>query len=74
MTLLMRDKEQQKLGKYTDKVSAIRKNNNEIPRDVMIRILSLDSEIYEKIIFYINNNPDWDDEEIADAVINDEES
>ena len=73
MTLLMRDREKMKLGKYTEKVSAIRNSNEEDSDDVLKRILRVDSDFLEKVRFYLVEYPDWNDEEIAFSVIEDEE-
>ncbi len=73
MTLLMRDKEKEKLGKYTDRVSAIRRNRSVFPLNIFTDMFDMSENEYKKIIFFIDSHPEWDDEEIADAVINDEE-
>lgn len=70
MTLLMRDKEQQKLGKYSTIVSAIRLNRDIYSSKAFVNMFRISEEMYDKIIYYIDSNPDWDDEDIAEAVIN----
>ncbi|MBQ9518357.1 MAG: Rpn family recombination-promoting nuclease/putative transposase [Firmicutes bacterium] len=73
MTLLMRDKENEKLGKYAGKISALKKIRNVVGNETLIEIFDGKKEVLDRVIFYIDTHPDWDDEEIADAVINDEE-
>ena len=72
MTLLMRDKEQQKLGKYSEKVAMIRSNNGEVSNETMIKVLRINENDYNRIMYFIDNHPDWDDEDVADAILNEE--
>lgn len=73
MTLLMRDKEQQKFGKYVDKVSVVRNSVDVVTDDILARQLGIDVTVVEKIHEYINEHPDWDDEDIADELLEEED-
>lgn len=73
MTLLMRDREKQKLGEYTNAVRVIRKMRNKWSEDDLIDACQVKQEVFENIIFHIEEYPDWNDEEIAFSVIEDEE-
>ena len=73
MTLYMRDKEHEKFGKYVDKVSLIRKKKNSYDEDTLMDLYDVNKTECKKIIFYIDNYPEWDDEDIADKLLNDDE-
>lgn len=73
MLLMMRDKEQQKMGVYRHVVAALRMNRETASKDLCIKMLNIDEELYEKIVYFLDKNPDWDDEEIAEAMISEEE-
>lgn len=70
MTLLMRDKEQKKIGKYAEKVEGIRRKKDNVSKDVLIDFYAVNVSDLDKIIYFIDNKPEWDDEKIAEAVIN----
>ena len=73
MLLMMRDKEQQKMGVYRHVIAALRMNRETASKDLCIKMLNIDEELYEKIVYFLDKNPDWDDEEIAEAIISEEE-
>ena len=73
MTLLMRDKEQQKLGKYAAMVSIIRNRDDGVSDATLLKMLRIDKGVFDRILTLIVEKPEWDDEEIADAVIAEEE-
>ena len=73
MTLLMRDKEKIKVGEYAKTVSALRTGRENVSDDILMKMFSLDGSQYERFILYIDKYPDWEDEDIAEAIINDEE-
>ena len=74
MTLLMRDKEQQKIGDYKRMVASIRNNKNDKDNPVsdkqIIKLFGLGVSDYNRIVYFIDSKPEWKDEEIAEAVIN----
>ncbi len=69
MTLLMRDRENVKIVEYVKSVSSIRDGRQEFSRQVFIKMLKLSENEYDKIIFYLDEHPDWDNEDIAEAII-----
>lgn len=73
MTLLMRDKENIKIGEYVDKIAAIREARNDVDRSILMRMFRLDDSEFDKVILFIDEHPDWDNEDIAEAIINDTE-
>lgn len=74
MTLFMRDKEQQKFGKYVTQVSVVRNSGNVVTNDILAKQLGIDVLIVEKIQNYISEHPDWDDEDIADELLEEEDA
>lgn len=74
MTLFMRDKEQQKFGKYVDKVSVVRNSGNVVTNDILAKLLGIDVLMVERIQSYISEHPDWDDEDIADELLEEEDA
>lgn len=73
MLLMMRDKEQQKMGVYRHIIAALRINRETASKDLCIKMLNIDEELYEKIVYFLDKNPDWNDEDIAEAIISEEE-
>ncbi|MBR1445042.1 MAG: Rpn family recombination-promoting nuclease/putative transposase [Firmicutes bacterium] len=73
MTLYMRDKEHEKFGKYTKTISLIRKKKNSYDEDALMDLYDVNETECKKIIFYIDNYPEWDDEDIANKILNDDE-
>jgi predicted transposase/invertase (TIGR01784 family) len=69
MTLLMRDKENIKIGEYVDKIAAIREARNDVDRSILMRMFRLDDSEFDKVILFIDERPDWDNEDIAEAII-----
>ena len=73
MTLYMRDQENKELGSYTKTVSLIRGKKGKCDEDTLADWYDIDKSLCHKIIIYIDNYPDMDDEDIADKLLNDEE-
>ena len=73
MLLTMRDREQKTLGQYIDRVAAIRKKKGTVSDEFFIDMFNLTVNEYERIVEYIDKNPDWADEDIAEAIISEEE-
>lgn len=72
MTLFMRDKEHERFGKYVEKVSVVRNSGNEVGDIVLSKLLGVEIEIIERIHDFICEHPDWDDEDIADELLEEE--
>lgn len=78
MTLFMRDKENQRIGSYERLVSVIRRGQKKLEQgkleyEELIDLADTDMSTYDKIVDLINNHPDWDDEDIADEFLEQEE-
>ena len=69
MTLLMRDKENKKLGKYEHIVTTVRGFYGEIPDEMIINKAKISQRLFTSILECIANHPDWDDEDVADWLI-----
>ena len=69
MTLLMRDKENKKLGKYEHIVTTVRGFYGEIPDEMIINKAKISQSLFNSILECIANHPDWDDEDVADWLI-----
>ena len=69
MTLLMRDKENKKLGKYEMTVSVVRGLYGEIPDELIINKSKISQDLFDAILDCIAHHPDWDDEDVADWLI-----
>lgn len=73
MTLMMRDREKVKLGEYTKTVHVICNSPDGVSDDVLSKMLGVDEEKIYKIRECISEYPDWNDEQIAFKVLEDEE-
>lgn len=68
MTLLMRDREKVNLGEMKKTVSII-KNMDISDIEITSKILKVDVDYINKVLSLINENPDMDDEEIAEILM-----
>ena len=78
MTLFMRDKENQRLGRLEQTVTVIRRGQKKLEQgklgyEELIDLADTNKTTYDKIIDLINDHPDWDDEDIADEFLEQEE-
>ena len=73
MTLFMRDKENQRFGKLEQTVTVIRRGQGKLRYEDLIDLAGTDKITYDKIVNLINDHPDWDDEDIADEFLEQEE-
>ena len=62
------------LGKYSEKVERIRKNNGQLSDDQLIKFMEITPEFLQCVREAIENNPDWDDEDVADYALSETES
>ncbi len=62
------------LGKYSEKVERIRKNNGQLSDDQLIKFMEITPEFLQCVREAIENNPDWDDEDVADFALSETES
>ena len=77
MTLYMRDMENQeigkKVGKLAEKISLIRRKKNSYDEDTLSDLYEISKSECQKIIFYINNYSNLNDDDIAEKLLNIEE-
>lgn len=73
MKLSLRDREHEKLGKYSEKVSTIKKFRNVLDESNLLKVVDDDEKIFSRIIYLIDNNPEYDDDEIAEKLLDEEE-
>ena len=57
------------LGKYSNIVECIRRNNGLLTDDQIIKFMGITTEFLKCTREAIEKYPDWDDEDIADYVI-----
>ena len=69
MTLLMRDREKMKLGAYVLLVQQIRDQIGMMSYQKMADTFKTSTDRVENIVSVIENNPDWDDEDIASELV-----
>ncbi|MBR1442638.1 MAG: Rpn family recombination-promoting nuclease/putative transposase [Firmicutes bacterium] len=72
MKLDLRDREHERLGEYAAKISLVRKNKDKFDENTGIVVFDLSKEEYVKILYYINSNPDLDNYDIAEKLLDDE--
>ena len=78
MTLYMRDMENQKIGReigekvgiLSKTISLIRRKKNTYDEDTLLDLCEISKPECQKIISYINNYPDFDDDDIAKKILN----
>ena len=73
MKLSLRDREHERLGKYSEKVSTIKKFRNVLDESNLLKVVDDDEKIFSRIIYLIDNNPEYDDDEIAEKLLDEEE-
>lgn len=62
------------IGKYSKVVEQIRNNNGLLSDEMMVKFMNITPEFLQCVREAIENNPDWDDEDIADYAISETES
>ncbi len=68
MTLAMKLDEEREIGKYEQKVSAVRKGRNKVDDTILIKILSLNEEQFSSICDLLDAYPERSDLEIAKEI------
>ena len=68
MRLVERDRENRRLGKYTQTVAQVRKSRHRFGTDEMADIYILTPKAVALIVSAIDTHPDWDDEQIAENI------
>ena len=62
------------LGSYSRLVKLIRNNNGQLSDDQLIKFMEITPEFLQCVRETIENNPDWDDEDVADYALSETES
>ena len=62
------------IGKYSKVVEQIRNNNGLLSDEMMVKFMNITPEFLQCVREAIENNPDWDDEDVADYAISETES
>ena len=73
MKLDLRDREHEKLGECAAKVSMIKKFRYILAENDLSKMVDDDKKMLNRIIYFIDNNPDMDNYDIAEEILNDEE-
>lgn len=68
MTLAMKLDEEREIGKYEEKVSAVREGRNKGNDAFLMKILLLSEEQFSKIIYMLDTFPEKSDSEIAKEI------
>ena len=68
MRLVERDRENRRLGRYTQTVAQVRKSKHRFGTDEMADIYILTPKAVTSIVDTIAAHPDWDDEQVAENV------
>ena len=72
MTLYMRDQEQKRLGEKIKDVKIVKKLSNEYSIQKIAEILEVTEEFCMSVITLSEEHPDWDDEDIAEELSDEE--
>ena len=74
MTIYANRADEREIGSYSRVVSSVRENDGYFTDDQMIRFMRIRPETLQNIRFVIQEHPDWDDEDVADEVLDMEEA
>ena len=73
MKLDLRDREHERLGECAAKVSMIKKFRYILAENDLSKMVDDDKKMLNRIIYFIDNNPDMDNYDIAEEILNDED-
>ena len=75
MVMMERDRNNIDLGKYAEKVATIRDFRKEYrdDRDKLARTVRIKPQTVTLILTKLDEHPDWDDEEVAEDILEEEE-
>ena len=68
MVLAERDRENRRLGEYSEKVSLVRRSRNRFNVEELSSVYYIDMEAVKAILDAIDAQPDCDDEQVAENV------
>ena len=61
-------RENRRLGRYAEKVAAVRHNRAEYSEEAIAKFMLVDPTVVASIISVIDTHPEWNDEEVAESV------
>ena len=74
MTIYANRADEREIGSYSRVVSSVRENDGFFTDDQMIRFLHIRPETLQNIRTVIQEHPDWDDDDVADEILDMEEA
>lgn len=70
MSINVHDADERELGSYIKIVNSIRSNNGLLTDEQIIAFMKIRIETLNYIQDILSQHPDWDDEQVADEVLN----
>ena len=70
MSIYANAADMKELGEYRGFVRSVRDNNGLLADDVIAKFLKITSTTIQNIRYVINDHPEWDDEDVAEEVLN----
>ena len=74
MTVYANVADEREVGTYSAYVDQIRGNDGKYPDDQIISFMRISPKTLEYIRLVINQHPDWDDDDVAEEVLNMEDA
>lgn len=74
MTIYANVADEREVGNYMAYVKSVRGNDGLLSDEQMIAFLKINSQTLQNIRYVINQHPDWDDEDVAEEVLDMEEA
>ena len=68
MVLMERDREKVRLGRYCEKVAAIRRGKGKFSSESIAELMMIAPATVDNISAAIDAHPEWDDEEVAESL------
>ena len=69
MSINVNAADEREVGQYSGYVSSVRDNNGLLDDDVITKFLKIKPDTLKIIRFVISKHPDWDDEDVAEEVL-----
>ncbi|MBR1738080.1 MAG: hypothetical protein IJ736_13890 [Firmicutes bacterium] len=73
MKLDLRDREHEKIGAYAERIAVIKELRGVVDENALLKITKGDKNILDRIIYFIDNDPDCDDLDIAEKILDETE-
>ena len=74
MTIYANEADEREIGEYRKVVDQVRQNNDFLTDEQMIRFMHIRPEMLHNIRIVIQEHPDWNDDDVADMVLDLEEA